>query len=382
LQLGLRRGYLRVMRKGKWALGFLMMAGAGFFAGGAAGRGASPEVVRRPIVLGYYPSWASNLSPEAIRFDRFTHICHAFATCDERGHVQTHGNLPSRDLTERAHAAGVKVLVSLGGMDSGARFQRVMSSPEAARRFVDETTQLALGNGYDGVDIDWEFPEGEEGREGMVHMARLFREAFILMKPDALITSAVSGAEWASRDLDAERLRPLLDLVAVMTYDVHGPWKDHAGPNAPLAADPRDREACRAQSVEGQMALWTDQKGWPRERLLVGIPCYGRGFLASGWYEPTEPDARPPHTYVAFRDVAGMLAQGWQRHWDTAVSEPYLTRAGDPEIISYDDEESARIKGRWAAEHGFGGIFFWEISQDFVDGDNALVRAAREGWGR
>jgi GH18 family chitinase len=37
-------------------------------------------------------------------------------------------------------------------------------------------------------------------------------------------------------------------------------------------------------------------------------------------------------------------------------------------------------KSRWAHKNGFGGIFFWEISQDWVGGRNVLIEAARKAW--
>lgn len=367
-------------RPGWLAVVFLVLALAPGARGASTSTGVSEEMRSAPVVLGYYPSWESGLPPGEIRFERFTHLSHAFVTCNASGELERGGNLPSRALTDRAHAAGVKVLISLGGMDSDARFGPAMSSPEAARRFAEATARLVAEHGYDGVDIDWEFPSDEAGREGLTRMATLLREALDRERPGALLTAAFSGAAWTTRFVDAEALRPLLDWVAVMTYDVHGPWSDHAGPNAPLVAAPGDRPQCRDHSVTGQMAHWRDRLGWPRERLLVGIPCYGRGFVAQAWYESTQGAPRPPHPYIAFRDVAGLLAQGWVRTWDAATQTPWLAREGGEEIISYDDEESARLKGRWAAEHGFRGIFFWEISQDFVAGDHALVRAACEGW--
>src|SRR5271170_7120296 len=53
--------------------------------------------------------------PRDIHFPLYTHICHAFLVADGEGKVQPGRNVPSRELTSRAHQVGVKVLVSLGG---------------------------------------------------------------------------------------------------------------------------------------------------------------------------------------------------------------------------------------------------------------------------
>ena len=334
----------------------------------------------RPIVLGYYPSWRSGLEPSQINYAQFTHLCHAFVTADTSGTLKCEGNLPSRDLTDRAHAAGVKVLLSLGGMDSGNYFGPMMRNPQARDRFIAEIMKMVVEYGYDGLDLDWEFPKGEEDMANFVLMAKCFRETLDAARPGSLVTSALSGVQWAGRWIDAEGLAPYLDLVNVMTYDMHGPWGNHAGFNSTLRRDPRDRPECTSNTAEQQMAYWVHEKKWPKHKLLVGVPCYGRGFAVTRWYDPISRERKAPHTYVAFKDIPALLKEGWKSQWDENAAQPYLSREGTEELISYDDERTAAAKGRWAAENGYAGVFFWEISQDFVAGRHALVSAASEGY--
>nr|BAF02564.1 chitinase [uncultured bacterium] len=340
----------------------------------------NPAPPRKPIVLGYYPAWDSGLSPDAIAYAKFTHICHAFLTADSSGTLKLDGNLPSDDLTRRAHAAGTKVLLSVGGMDSGAYLGPIAVNPELSARFVSDVTGLMVKHGYDGVDLDWEFPSNMQERDGLTSMAIGFRREFAAKKPGALLTAAASGTKWGCRFTDGKALLPLLDFINVMTYDVHGPWGDRAGHNAPLRQAPPDKPECAANAVEGQMAYWMEKFGWPRERLVVGVPCYGRGFLAAKPGDKTSSKDKAPHQYVPYKDIAKLLADGWVRHWDAGASVPWLTKEGVGEFISYDDPESAAIKGRWAEKSGFGGVFFWEISLDMISGKNAIVDATTGGW--
>ncbi len=339
-----------------------------------------PADTSRPIVLGYYPSWESGLTPKQINYKSFTHLCHAFVTADTSGTLKTEGNLPSRELTGLAHRDGVKVLLSVGGMDSGVYLGPIAGDKARAARFVRDVTTLMVENGYDGVDLDWEFPASDSDREAFTSMARLFRAEFKTRAPGALLTSALSGTRWACRFVDSKALLPLLDFVSVMTYDVHGPWGKHAGHNAPLGFPADDHAECAANTVEGQMGYWSSTLGWPRNKLLVGIPCYGRGFIAGKWGDPTTRVPKAPHEYVPYKAVPAMLGSGWRRHWDAGGRVPWLSKPGEREVISYDDPQSAGIKGSWGAAQGYGGIFFWEISQDMADGRNAVVEAARQGW--
>lgn len=349
----------------------------------SAGRlaGAAPDAAStRPVVLGYYPSWKSGLEPPQINYGQFTHICHAFIMADTSGSLKMEGNMPSRDLTSRAHAAGVKVLLSLGGMDSGVYFGPMMRDPDAGERFIQAVARVMLDYEYDGIDLDWEFTSNETDKASLTRMARRFREIFREKKPGALLTSAQSGTRWACRFVDAEALLPLLDYVNVMTYDVHGPWGSHAGFNAPLHPATGDKDECSSNCVEGQIAYWEKNLKWPKNKLLVGIPGFGRGFVVNQWHESFNPKVKPGHPYLPYDKVAGMLKDGWTRSWDSAACVPWLSKSGVKEIITYDDEQSAALKGRWASDHGCAGIFFWEISQDFIAGRNALVEAASRAY--
>lgn len=336
--------------------------------------------VRRPVVLGYYTSWNSALPPARIDYRPFTHLCHAFLNPDTSGGLTMSGNMPSSELTRRAHAAHVKVLISLGGAESGAAFSALTSDPAAQDKFVDAVVKLMVKHHYDGIDLDWEFPTSERERAAYTGLCRQFRKSLDAAKPGALLTAAVGGSVLTTSYLDAAGLLPYVDYMNIMAYDMHGTWNDHAGFNAPLHHDPADSDACAKHSVEGFMKYWTEELKWPKEKLLVGIPSYGRAFPASKMHGAVRPGDKPQHSEMTFRNIPHFLEQGWRRSWNEAAGVPSLSKEGVNEVISYDDEQSVALKGKWAAENGYPGVFFWEISQDYVDGKHVLVNAAAKGF--
>ena len=60
---------------------------------------------------------------------------------------------------------------------------------------------------------------------------------------------------------------------------------------------------------------------------------------------------------------------GFIRYWDSIAKAPYLYSAKDSVFITYDDTMSVRLKTKYAAEIGLGGIMFWQLGADApVDG--------------
>jgi chitinase len=336
---------------------------------------APQEPKPAPVVLGYYPSWVAHPSVKEIKVERFTHLAHAFLQAEEDGSLKTTKAIPSRELTQRAHQHGVKVLLSLGGAGSAKTFRRIVEHADTFDRYVAAVLRAATEVDYDGLDLDWEPAEGEADRREIVRLVRAFRSGW----PGATISLAAFASEWYGKALDADELRKHVDFLNVMTYDFHGPWSAHAGHNAPLRGAADDDDGAVA-SVESGMAYWTGKRKWPADRLNVGIPCYGRGFAVKEWHQ--KPSGKAPHESIDHHEIAELLQDGWRRAWDAKVGVPTLLKEGVAELISYEDAESAALKGAWAREKGFRGVFFWNIEQDWRDGDHEIVRAAATAFRR
>ncbi len=342
------------------------------------------EATATPVVIGYYPSWTNKLPVSKIDFSQFTHLIHAFVTI-HKGVLRTAGNLPSRELTQAGHAAGVKVLLGFGGADSGAELSAMTRNPEIENTCVQGLAKLVTDNGYDGVDIDWEFPTAAD-TAGVVAFVDRLRQELRRTNPNALVTMPLPNTDYYGQYFDGPGLAHRIDLALLMTYNAHGPWKVdprtycHAGFDSPLnetSADPIDGNK---YSYQSSVEYWRG-KGFTNQQLVVGIHFSGHGFLVEKWGEtPVKPSAHPD---IDYRSIGTLLNAGWKRNWDPQASVPWLQSPPDlpSELITYDDPESVMLKGAWARDAGLRGIFFWEISEDFVQGHNELVEAARKGLG-
>jgi chitinase len=324
--------------------------------------------------------------PRKINFSLYTHLCHAFLDADKTGKIQPNRGVPSRELASEAHKAGVKLLISLGGWGCDSQFAAITSNPEAEDRYIKAVMKLVDESDYDGLDLDWEYPDTKDEVAGFERLVRRLRkelDAFGRQKNrPMLLTMAVAANPGTLSWLKKDVLLETMDWLNVMTYDFAGPWTSYAGHNSPLFASSRQPEG-RPISTELSMKYLLEEKGLPADRLAVGIPLYGRGFAVAEPYASTKNASRrgrlPGGNYSNIYKL--QHEQGWVRRFDDETKTPWLISPDKSTVIGYDDVESVSIKTAWAAKQGFRGIFFWQIGADLLpDGSNPLQEACRKEW--
>lgn len=55
---------------------------------------------------------------------------------------------------------GVKVLMAIGGWNdsAGDKYSRLVNSPSARQRFIENVIQFIEKYKFEGLDLDWEYP--------------------------------------------------------------------------------------------------------------------------------------------------------------------------------------------------------------------------------
>jgi len=321
--------------------------------------------------------------PEDIDYGMYTHLCHAFVVAEKDGSLLPQQDVPSRELADKAHKSGVKVLLSLGGWGWDSNFAEMSLDPNAEARYVKAVMELVDKYDYDGIDLDWEYPDTNIEIVGFERLSRNFRALLDKLgeKKDRsmLLTMAAAAHPKTLEWLDRDFLMETMNWVNVMTYDYAGSWADMAAHHSPLFASsklPKDD----VLSTELTMMYLLDEKGLPANRLALGIPLYGRAFAVSEPYSSNVDAPKPKKPAANFSEIYQLLQQEkWKRWWDDETQTPWLIAPDGSEIICYDDSESIAIKTKWAADEGLRGVFFWQIAADRMpDGSNPLQETARE----
>lgn len=258
--------------------------------------------------------------PRNINFRLYTHLCHAFLVADGDGKVRESRSVPNRELIADSHKAGVKVLVSLGGWGWDKQFASIVSKPESEERYVKSVMDIIDAADYDGIDLDWEYPDTKEEVVGFERLTRRFRkdlDAIGVKKGRPMVLTMAASSNFGTlKWLDKGFLLETMDWINVMTYDYAGDWTEYAGHHSPLFASSK-QPGRNPRSTELTMKYLLEERGLPADRLAVGLPLYGKGFPA-GAVCIDERCAQNPHS-------AGELQQSAQAP-DRAEMDPALGR--------------------------------------------------------
>ncbi len=355
------------------------LAALGLSACGAAdrrsalkGREADSRIGPSKVVMGYYPSWKrAEFGPSKIRWENLTHINHAFTKPDADGNLVVPPDYLDPELIAAAHARGVKVDMSMGGWGNCDGFAPTVADPAKREKLIGQILDFCLTNGYDGVDIDWEFVSGPEERANFTSFVKELSSRLKALSPPRLLTAAVPSGGGHGQWIAYEDLVSDFDFICFMTYDYHGEWTDHAGHNSPLYSCEDD--PCGSFDATFQYAL---MRKVPPARIVLGVPFYGRSFEAEGLYKKAA--AYGSYDYA---ETVALEDAGWRYNWDFCAQVPYLRSPDGSTILCFDDMRSVYRKCRYVLDKGAAGLIIWEITGDSVNGAPHLLNVIGAAFG-
>jgi chitinase len=313
------------------------------------------------IIAAYYPYYNKVFySHNDIDFKSITHLCHSFIKPDSSGNLIVDDNFLYPELNEAAHNNGVQVLVSIGGWGNHDGFSPMASDSISRQNFIKNLTEFCLKNNYDGADIDWEYPRKVD-KHNFIILLKELKDAFDLAGIKYL-TAAIPSDDYTNVFNVAE-MNKYLDWIGIMTYDFHGSWSNHSGHNSPLYSSPLDTCGSIDYSVNYYLS-----KGISREKLLIGIPLYGRIFNSPALYLKNDGS----NSILLQNSVARITDDGWKYVWDHVCEAPLLYSSDNTQLISYEDVNSIKIKSRYIYNQKLGGAIVWALGQDY-DGNSTLL---------
>lgn len=325
----------------------------------------------RPAVIAYLTEYtsASTLDATYVTHINYAHGRFKNPKTGDGGIVIAQGsnNLMQKVLALKNQKPSLKVLLMIGGWGSHADGFSMMARDAAKRTEFCQSCKAHIDDyGFDGIDIDWEYPTyAAEGNGASSSDKQNFNLVLKELRETIGDTKIISFASSSSaKYVDWPNSIKYIDYVNDMTYDMGKPPKGH---NSPLyRSSTFDHRSCE-ESVE-----LLRNAGVPLSRIVLGVPFYGKGIYP---YASEGESASVKYNEIVsiLAATSGTYAGNNIRMWDNVAKVPYLVNTQGDILLSYDDPESVAYKGAFAIDKGLFGAMFWEYRHD--DSSHSLLKS-------
>ncbi|KAL5450820.1 hypothetical protein PMIN07_007522 [Paraphaeosphaeria minitans] len=344
--------------------------------------------------IAYYQEWntrtrpCDKVQPSQIKLDGLTQLNLAFAYIDPKSY-QIRLQNPQDDGIYHEFVGlkdhGLKVWLGVGGWefsDEGptrTTWSDMASSSANRKAFITSTLEFLRNYGFQGLDIDWEWPASAsrggrpEDTQNQVTLAKELREA---LGKDYGLTCVLPHDNTFLEGIDIKALAEHVDWFNVLTYDLHGSW-DQSNP----AIGAKMRPHTDLKEIDTHLdALWAT--GVDPGKFTLGLAYYGRGYTAA---DPNclhyDCPFSAPSTAGECSTQAGILSGcEIKRNIKNQKLTPTFIEGGagamqltwGDQWISYDNDHTFSLKKDFANERCMGGTAVWAIDYDSCNDNGEL----------
>lgn len=287
---------------------------------------------RTPRIVGYLPDWSYQAYSE-LDMSQLTHINIAFCNPDDNGELFCY--IPDGELeriVSLAHENGTEVFAALGGGGGCDSYLQFIDTTDEMKAFSVSIMDYCERYGLDGIDLDIELGSGDPIWNYYADWCAELRE----LCDERGMEMSTATAQWVAEKVTPETFA-LFDFVNVMAYDNDGDRTSHSSYEYAVKC----------------LDHFSSVKKIPGDKLVLGVPFYGRGYSANGELDW--------NSYASFASLVGEDEANYTR-------DSYNG-------IAYNGAETIAKKSELAAD--YGGIMIWELTQD-ARGDKSLLKVIGE----
>nr|WP_315024828.1 glycosyl hydrolase family 18 protein [uncultured Aminipila sp.] len=221
-------------------------------------------------VIGYYCGEWFDVPVEKLQSEKLTHIMYGFLIPTADGTCKPFEEPEElKQLIEKCHSTGTKVYVSIGGYrdKSGTPlfpvFEKIAADDNLRKTFVDNVTAVVQQYGFDGVEIDWEYPKYSTSanyEKTIVQLSERLKPMGKGLSTALPGTGSTDGKKvWEALEGVTDKTLECFDFISLMCYD--------------LQTDPNHSPIWYANTT---INYWKTYRNVPAEKLVLGMPLYAR----------------------------------------------------------------------------------------------------------
>ncbi|KAJ8520186.1 hypothetical protein ONZ45_g2971 [Pleurotus djamor] len=351
-------------------------------------------------VIGYYSNWSAHRScngvpnsvlpavrPSDLDPFAFTHLIYSFCGISRDTWMLTETQSDDGDLIEELQALkqqnpNLKTMWAVGGwafndpptQDIFSLMARTKANRET---FVTNVLSQLQSYGFDGIDIDWEYPGVERGgieadRDNFLELMKEFKAQIAASGRKVELSFTAPASFWYLQQFPIKEVQKYTDWINLMTYDIHGSWDIKFGIGVlPHTAIPEVNTAVN-------MFL---KAGVSLNKINLGIGFYGRSFTLA---DPSCNVGGCPMSGGGLpgpcTDGEGFLSYGEIEHiiQSRGIQPTYnstsqtMTLKYDNQWVGYDNPATIAKKLQYVLDRRMPGVLIWAVD---LDKNNALLRA-------
>lgn len=340
----------------------------------------------------YFSNWSvyqKKHFPQDIPIEYYTHVFYAFILIDEQTgklkfsdewcdlqmpqpppNQSITGNLQQFYEMKKANRH-LKLIMSIGGWGTCHLFESVVCSNTKFDNFVNSTIEFVDKYGFDGVDIDWEYPKDSTQAAKLVELLARLRNK---LNPKYILTVAAPGGTDNIDVLKIPEMDKYLTFWNLMCYDFAGEgWSSKTAFHSNLFGNNGDNSLNASDIVQTYI-----KRGVHPSKLILGMPMYGRVFHGVDRPEIGVSFTKERKSGCIEGDVVDYNKFG--ETFDYEDFDPRKVGAlkydsRNKQLITFDNPQSARIKASFVRLKQLGGGMWWDSAGDAtVSNDRCLVK--------
>ena len=181
--------------------------------------GSSTLMQQRRRVVVYYPlELGVSLDLANVDYTIVTHVVEHAVCTDASGNlnlVDLGKEFPVPNFVTNVHKGGGKAILGLCADPGDDVFGEMAAGATSRANYVKNVMGLVKEYGFDGLDIDWEFPKNETDESKLTKLVTELRNA---LGPDRTLSVTGPPTPGLAQYYDLAALAPLLDWFGAQTY--------------------------------------------------------------------------------------------------------------------------------------------------------------------